>query len=265
MVNLREDLKDVEQYWNRHLNCTQFLARSGTDDFEIGSEEFFSELEQTFRRFPYKDRLFRNLLRVSSGRRVLEVGCGLGIELGKLSRLGFEVTGVDLAPRAVDIANQYLESRKLDGKVEVGNAEALKYSDESFDAVYSSGVLHHTPDISKAIGEIWRVLKPGGRVLIVLYHRRSWFYLLYRLSDTHIEFEDKDAPIINAYSETELKSLFTAFRNVSIEFEYYRPNRTDRRGIMAGCYNNVFVPLMHVAPKLLVQRFGWHAVVTAAK
>ena len=261
-----QKLRKVREYWDRHLNCTQFLARSPVGDPEPGSEKFFAALEQVFEQYPYKDRLFQELASLVGGeKRLLEIGCGLGIELGKLARLGFEVTGVDLAPNAVAMANRYLQQRSISGLTQVGNAEALDFPDECFDAVYSSGVLHHTPDIEGAIGEIWRVLRPKGRILIVLYHRRSWFYILHRFSNVNVEFDDSDAPVINAYTEQELRSLFGRFESLTVEFEYYRPNPTQRRGFMAGCYNHIFVPIMRATPRRFAQRFGWHAVLTGTK
>lgn len=255
-------IDDVRNYWNSHLNLTQFL---GDQDLEPGSDRFFEEIERSFDRYGYKDRVFRDFGRDAAGKTLLEIGCGLGIELGRLGQLGFDVTGIDLAPQAVELANANLKRKGVTGRAVVANAEALEFEDASFDVVYSSGVLQHTPDMDRAIAELHRVLKPGGRILIVLYHRHSWFYVLHRLSGQNVEFDDEDAPIINSYTRSELRQLFSAFKDISVECEYYRPERTGRAGFKAALFNNVFVPVMGALPKALVRNFGWHLVLTARK
>lgn len=259
---MKTGIDDVRSYWNSHLNCTQFLT---SKDVAIGSHEFYAELEQSYLRYDYKDAAFRAFRAGASGDRLLEVGCGLGIELAKLSALGFDATGVDLAPRAVELANAYFRMKGVRGTAIQGNAENLDFADGSFDAIYSSGVLQHTPDIRRAVREIHRVLNPGGSILIVLYHRRSWFNLLRRLSGVNVEFVDRDAPIVNMYSRKELRDLFSAFRDVQIATEYFRAEPTKRRGALAHAYNRIFVPAIRLAPRALLQSFGWHLVLTARK
>ena len=109
------------------------------------------------------------------------------------------------------------------------------------------------------------MLEPGGRILIILYHRRSWFYLLQRLSGTNVEFASDDAPIINAYTRNELRQLFSRFQDVEVDTQYFRPKPTTRGGAMAGLYNGVFVPVMGALPEPWVRPFGWHLVLTGRK
>lgn len=255
-------IEDVRGYWDAHLNLTQFIAHG---EAEVGSDEFYRLLSNTLGRYEYKPALLREFARGREGQRLLEVGCGLGLELGELSKLGFVVTGIDLAPNAVSVANNYLARLGLPGEAQVENAERLSFEDEAFDAAYSCGVLQHTPDIHRAIGEIWRVLRPGGAILIILYHRYSWFNLLRRLSRTNVEFESDDAPIINTYTRSELRALFSRFRDIDIQCEYYYPRQTPRKGLLPFLFNTVFVPAMRAVPRPVARRFGWHLVLTARK
>lgn len=110
------------------------------------------------------------------GLSVLDVGCGQGIDLCEYGLAGAKVTGVDLTPRHVELACRNLEALGLDGTVIEGDAENLPFPDESFDRVSSNGVLHHTPDVALALREIHRVLRPGGRAIIVVYNRDSGHY-----------------------------------------------------------------------------------------
>jgi SAM-dependent methyltransferase len=259
---MKPEIDDVRQYWDSHLNLTQFLP---SQDVEVGSDVFWSHLERSMDRYAYKQRVLERFAEQCGGGKLLEIGSGLGLELSQLAELGFDVTGADLAPNAVELANSYLKRRGLPGRAMVQNAESLDLAEGSFDAVYSSGVIQHTPNIEKAIAEIYRVLAPGGRILIILYHRRSWFYLLQRLSGTNVEFASDDAPIINAYTRDELRRLFSRFRDIAVDTEYFRPKATTRGGAMALLYNRIFVPVMGALPEAWVRRYGWHLVLTGRK
>src|SRR5262245_13231209 len=108
--------------------------------------------------------------------RVLEIGCGLGTDGAQFAKAGADYTGVDLTDAAIDLARKRFELFHLDGTFQTADAEKLEFADSSFDLVYSHGVLHHTPDTGGAIGEVHRVLKPGGRAIVMLYHRDSYNY-----------------------------------------------------------------------------------------
>jgi len=110
------------------------------------------------------------------GLKVLEIGCGLGIDGAQFAEAGANYTGVDLTEAAVELARTRFELFDLSGKFQTADAENLDFANKSFDLVYSHGVLHHTPDTAKAIREVHRVLRPGGRAIVMLYHRDSYNY-----------------------------------------------------------------------------------------
>lgn len=101
------------------------------------------------------------------GKEVLEVGCGTGLILERLSRVAERAVGVDLSPGMLEHA----KARGLD--VHEGSATALPFEDASFDAAVSFKVLAHVEDISSAMGEMGRVVRPGGRVIAEFYNRKS--------------------------------------------------------------------------------------------
>ena len=101
------------------------------------------------------------------GLKVLEIGCGLGTDGAQFAEAGADYTGVDLTEAAVELARRRFELFDLPGTFQTADAENLSFPDESFDLVYSHGVLHHTPDTGKAIQEIHRVLKPGGQIALL--------------------------------------------------------------------------------------------------
>ncbi len=156
----------VQHYWDRQPCGTQFT------DLPWGTAEFFAEVE----RFRYSVQPFMHRLigfQHYAGKRVLEVGCGLGTDLVQFARAGARVTGIDLSPRSIELTRQRFALEGLPGTFLVADAEQLPFEAESFEVVYSFGVLHHTPDIARAIAEIHRVLVPGGELILMLYHRHS--------------------------------------------------------------------------------------------
>jgi ubiquinone/menaquinone biosynthesis C-methylase UbiE len=108
----------------------------------------------------------------------LEVGCGNGADGVLFALNGADYTGVDLTQTAVDATRKHFEELSLPGRFQVENAESLSFDNASFDAVYSFGVLHHTDNIRKALSEIYRVLKPGGNFICMLYNKRSFNYVV---------------------------------------------------------------------------------------
>lgn len=107
---------------------------------------------------------------------VLEVGCGLGTDGAQFAKAGAMYTGIDLTDAAVNLAQRRFELFELPGTFRVADAERLDFPDNSFDLVYSHGVLHHTPDTAAAVREIHRVLRPGGKAVVMLYHLDSYNY-----------------------------------------------------------------------------------------
>ncbi|HEX8184617.1 MAG TPA: class I SAM-dependent methyltransferase, partial [Blastocatellia bacterium] len=131
----------TREQWGKNP-CGAHVAR----DYEFGTREYFDLIEE-YRYQEYapwmKDALGFDRF---SGKRVLEIGCGTGTDLLQFARGGAYVTGIDLTPRSIEIARRRFEVYGLKGEFAIGDAENLAFPDESFDAVYSFGVLHHTPD-----------------------------------------------------------------------------------------------------------------------
>jgi ubiquinone/menaquinone biosynthesis C-methylase UbiE len=255
-------LADIKEYWNHYINDIEVCKNP------VGTLEFFDELETyRYRKLAYlQDYVGFHRFK---GKKVLEVGCGPGVDLLQFARAGADPWAIDLTPRAVELARENLALHGFGPKrsqVCEGNAEALTFADESFDAVYSNGVLHHTANTEKAIAEIRRVLKPGGEAIVMLYNRWSWFYALAKLSGINIEHPDKDAPIIRTYSVRQVRTLFREFRG-KVDIQTHRfPKQTFKyHGISAKLHNHVFVPLFNSVPRWAVKPLGWHILVRARK
>ena len=164
--------EQVRAFWQSHPCGTKF-----TEGVELGSPEFFRRVEEF--RYAKEGHILRAADFASArGLKVLEIGCGLGTDGVQFAKAGADYTGVDLTEAAVDLARRNFEWRSLPGQFRTADAENLDFADETFDLVYSHGVLHHTPDTERAVREVHRVLKPGGRAVVMLYHRDSLNYRL---------------------------------------------------------------------------------------
>ena len=142
---------------------------------EPGSREYFEDLLRG--RDRYAAWLHDSLgYRETAGRDVLDVGNGQGIDLYHYAASGARATGIDLTPRHCELAREHLAAMGLEVEVVNGDAERMPFDDASFDRVSSNGVLHHTPDMSAALREIRRVLRPGGEARIIVYNRSSLHY-----------------------------------------------------------------------------------------
>lgn len=137
------------------------------------SKEYFDEIEEY--RYSVSPEVFEFAQFTRwHGKKVLEVGVGAGTDFLQYIRASADAYGLDLTEEAIRHTKTRLESYGFrNDNLIVGDAEYLPYQHNMFDLVYSWGVLHHTPNTEKAISEIIRVTKPGGRIKLMLYNRRS--------------------------------------------------------------------------------------------
>jgi SAM-dependent methyltransferase len=161
----------------------------------------------------------------AGGLRVLEVGCGLGTDGARFAAAGADYTGVDLTEAAVALARRRFELFDLPGNFQTADAENLDFPDASFDLVYSHGVLHHTPDTAKAVREIHRVLRPGGRAIVMLYHRGSYNYRvnisLLRRAGAHLLQWETGVKLVHRLTGEPLDSLRRQARMLQTERHSY--------------------------------------------
>jgi SAM-dependent methyltransferase len=171
-------------YGDQH-GSTEFVRPDGTIEVaDLGSLQFFELADERF--YSWNTQLHTSAgpfgaifpYEAMRGRRVLEVGCGLGCMAMNWAKKGAEVTAIDLNPVSIKQTRRRFDLLDLKGDIRQADAEALPFPDNSFDYVYSWGVLHHTPMTSQAIEEIRRVLKKDGEVGVMLYHRRSLLFML---------------------------------------------------------------------------------------
>ena len=159
----------VREFWQANPCGTKFA------DAPPGSRRFYELVERHRYEKEWHIPQAANFA-TSENLRVLEIGCGLGTDGAQFAKAGADYTGVDLTEAAVDLARRRFELFDLPGTFRTADAEKLDFPENTFDVVYSHGVLHHTPNTAGAIKEVYRVLRPGGRAVIMLYHRDSYNY-----------------------------------------------------------------------------------------
>jgi SAM-dependent methyltransferase len=163
--------KKVEQFWDAKP-CDSDVSIE-----ELCSAGYFTDIEDQ------RYRLQAHIVELLSpldleGKRVLEIGTGVGTDARTIIRMGAVYTGINVDAGSCDLTRRALEVFGLPGEVRQASALNIPYPAETFDIVYSFGVLMVIPDVGRAVEEIRRVLKPGGLLVIMLYNRRSINYMV---------------------------------------------------------------------------------------
>lgn len=206
-----------------------------------------------------------------SGEDVLEIGAGMGTDLSQFAQHGARVTDIDLSAGHLDHARRNFELRGLAGRFIHHDAESLPFDDASFDLVYSNGVIHHTPNTQRVITEIRRVLRPGGRTVLMVYAENSlhyWRNLFYDLgvkegrlgrrsmgeimSESVEISEYGQRPLVKVYTRRRARELMEGFAEVEILQRQMLPNERPR--------------VLRWLPTSVLERVaGWNLIVKAEK
>jgi SAM-dependent methyltransferase len=249
-------IDEVRTYWERHIHDLEITQHP------VGSRGFFDDLDQ------YHFEKLHHLLRLVDfnayrGKRVLEVGCGAGIDLARFARGGADATGIDIAPSAIELARANFAQQQLEADLRVANGEAQPFVADSFDLVFAHGVVQYTADPQRLVDECRRVLRPGGQAIFQVYNRISWLNALSKLMKVGLEHED--APVLRTFTIGELRALVSAFREVRIVPERFPVRSRLHGGWKGAVYNGLFVGGFNCLPRRLVRRFGWHLLAFCTK
>lgn len=263
----REELVDeIRDYWNARTLGVQYV-KDGS--LERGTREYFDHIRPWMN--PYKfpwimERIDRRAADLK-GKHLLEIGCGMGFDSLEFLKRGVRVTATDLTPAAVETTKQHFALEGVQAEeVREANALALPFADETFDAVWSNGVLHATGDTPLAIREVRRVLKPGGIAMISHFYRKpSWMWTVHRLGKENIEHQDSDPPVNEFYTDEEILAMFEGFEVLEAAREHHRALPVAKSGLKAGLYTYGFRPLYNLLPEGLAKSLAYKLSVTAVK
>jgi SAM-dependent methyltransferase len=249
-------IDEVRSYWDHHIHDLEITSHP------VGSRGFFDDLDQ------YHFEKLHHLLRLvdfegSAGKRVLDVGCGAGVDLARFAKAGAIVTGVDLSPSAIELARANFEQQGLRGDLHVADGEHLPFPDASFDIVFAHGVVQYTAEPRRLVEECRRVLVTGGEAIFQVYNRISWLNALSKLMKVDLEHEG--APVLLKYSIGEFARLVSGFGQVRIVPERFPVKSRLHGGWKGVAFNTCFVGTFNALPRWMVRRFGWHLLAFCRK
>ncbi len=215
-----EDPKSaVQSFWDAQA-CGEIYAEGETIE-----EQFAAQANARYTIEPYIQTVAKF---DGDGKRILEIGIGMGADHVEWARSKPELlVGIDITPRAVEIVRERMALESQVPRLAVGDAENLAFPDNTFDIIYSWGVLHHSPDTKSAFAECHRVLKPGGELRAMVYHRPSIVGIMlwsrYGLaagrlgrSMADIYANHLESPGTKGYSVDEAKSLVSDFSSATV-------------------------------------------------
>jgi ubiquinone/menaquinone biosynthesis C-methylase UbiE len=267
---------------------TVYVTQDGTrQEVELGNKDFFEAADQTFytwnRPLHTSKGKFAKIFNYEHYRdkNVLEIGCGMGCMAMNWAIHQAKVTAVDLNPVAVQQTMRRFQAFGLIGNIIQVDGEWLPFNCQSFDYVYSWGVLHHTPGIRSAINEIDRILRPDGETGIMLYNRNSFLYkYLVQYVEGYLHMENQFLNSLrlasrygdgarqegNPYTwpvtkQEIFKDLCKQFKRVSIQVF-----GTDLDSVLDNWFPKFGSRIMpRTMIKSLARRWGWSLWITATK
>lgn len=266
-------LTDVQNYWNaRPCNI-----RHSTKP--IGTEEYFNEVEA--RKYKVEPHIpeFAEFEKWR-GKRVLEIGCGLGTDTINFARAGAQVTAVDLSEKSLEMARKRAEVFGLADRITFIQADSEHLSEYvpagKFDLIYSFGVIHHTPHPERVMAQLTGYLKPGTTVKIMVYNRWSWkvIWILFRYGHGRWWKLDKlvadnseaqnGCPVTYIYSRKQGRELLKAggIRATEARADHIFPYRisdyVQYRYVKVAYFRWMPKPLF----RMLERMAGWHLLLT---
>ncbi|MGH6678863.1 MAG: class I SAM-dependent methyltransferase [Bradyrhizobium sp.] len=252
-------IETVAEYWNRRP-CNIRHSPS-----EIGSRRYFDEVEERKYFVEPHIRAFAEFARWQ-GKRVLEIGCGIGTDAVNFARAGADYTGIELSNASLNLARRRFEVFGLRGRLIEGNAEQLSLFVEpaAFDLVYSFGVIHHTPRPEAVLAEARRVVRRDSEFRLMLYAKNSW-------KDVMVEggFDQPEAqsgcPIAFTYTRREVREMLAAagFEATSITQDHIFPYMVEKYVRYEYELQPWFAAMPEKMFRALERRFGWHILIRA--
>jgi ubiquinone/menaquinone biosynthesis C-methylase UbiE len=246
------DLKEeVREFWNAEPCGSRYLGELA--DFEAHSRARY-ELE------PYIPEFAQ--FSSSRGLKVLEIGVGMGADYLEWLKAGANATGVDLSAISLERARHRCGVAGYKPDLRVADAERLPFPDNTFDVVYSYGVMHHSPDTAQCLREASRVLKPGGAARIMVYHHPSltgmmlWLrYGIFRESLRDTVYQHLESPGTKTYTHADVRTLMNNFEDLRLR-QVFSPGDLLLHQPSARFQSWVYRLVWKFFPRTLVRKFG---------
>lgn len=258
---IKPSIEDVKQFWDKQPCNIRHSSK------EVGSLEYFEEVEK--KKFfvephiiPFAD------FDAWKGKKVLEIGCGIGTTAVKFAQAGADYTGIELSEESLNLTKKRFEVYGLEGKFYQGNAEQLHefLPIQKFDLVYSFGVIHHSPNPGKILLEAESYMDESSIMKIMVYAKSSWKSSMISLGLDQFEAQS-GCPIASTYTKGEVMHLLTSVElsTIRIDQDHIFPYQIPQ--YKQGIY--VKEPWFEAMPpgmfEALEKTMGWHLLVTAKK
>ena len=257
------DEQERNRLWWESLPMT-YVGWEDADRVPTAPEEFRAVDAQFLRGNPWLESDFD--FAAHAGERVLEIGCGAGSASCLFARAGASMTAIDLTEQAVELAQANARSQGLAVDVRRMDAEQLGFPDASFDYVFSWGVIHHSRATESIIGEIARVLRPGGRGLVMVYNRQSIRYYLYGLYWLFVR-----GKVFSGYDMVTVQGFFTDgfyqrhFSPAELSAAFRSAGLVTERISLTHTVNKMFPGIPRGLDAWLKRAAGWLLVIEFAK
>jgi len=243
---------EVRDFWNSAPCGSRYIE--SRDDFEAHAQARYSLEPYIFEFAGFRE---------ARGLRVLEVGVGMGADYLEWLKAGAQATGVDFSSASIERAQRRCQLAGFQPDLQVADAEHLPFPDNSFDLVYSYGVMHHSPDTPQCIREAWRVLKPGGEARIMVYHHPSLTGLMLWLrygfwrgkSLRRTVYQHLESPGTKTYTQAEARGLMSQFENVNVR-QVFSPGDLLLNQPSARFQSRLYQFVWKAYPRPLVRRIG---------
>ncbi len=255
----------VADFWNAEPCGTRYLS---------SSFDFDAHAEERYRLEPYIAEFAQ--FSSSAGLRVLEIGVGMGADYSRWIQAGAHATGIDLSNESLSRAAERCRRLGLRADLRQADAENLPFSNDTFDVVYSYGVMHHSPNTARCIAEALRVLKPGGSARIMLYHHPSltglmlWLrYGIWRGQSVRSCVYDRlESPGTKTFTKNEVLALMKGFDNVRLR-QVFSPGDLLLHKPSTRFRGRPYKVLWKLFPRRIIQstakRLGLFLLITATK
>jgi 2-polyprenyl-3-methyl-5-hydroxy-6-metoxy-1,4-benzoquinol methylase len=269
-----KSIQEVKDYWNSRPCNIRHSPK------EVGTKEYFNEIEA--RKYFVEPHIpvFAEFPRWN-GKKVLEIGCGIGTDTINFARNGAQVTAVDVSEKSMGLAKKRAEVFGVQDAIRFycGNAEELSklIPPEKYDLIYSFGVIHHTPHPERVIEQIQSFVKPGTEIKIMVYYRYSWkvFWIVlkygwgqfWKLDELVAKYSEAQTgcPITYSYSKKQFSTLLEkqgfGVTDIFVDhiFPYRIPDYVQYRYVKVWYFR--WIP--QGVFRWLEHHFGWHLCVSA--
>ena len=250
-------IEEVKKFWNDRPCNVRHSSK------EIGTKEYFNEVER--KKFFVEPHILKFTYFPScEGKKVLEIGCGLATVGVNFAFHGADYTGVELSEESLELAKKRFEVFEQTGKFYSGNAEELSsfVPVETYDLIYSFGVIHHSPHPEKIISEIKKYMNENSVLKIMLYAKDSWknYMIESGLDQPEAQY---GCPIAQTYSKQDVVELLEEYEVLSIEQDHIFPYQVEPYKKGEYLKQPWFESMPDEMFRTLEKNLGWHLLITA--